>query len=118
MSKATRNCTLRLYPTAKQARQLESWLELHRLLYNQSLAERRDAWREEKRSVSYNEQQNALPAMKAEKPWYLPLGSHALQETVRRVGRAFKSFFGSSSFDVEFMKSPRAESGPQSGRPW
>lgn len=93
MSKATRNCTLRLYPTAKQARQLESWLELHRLLYNQTLAERRDAWRDEKRSVSYNEQQNALPTMKAEKPWYLPLGSHALQETVRRVDRAFKAFF-------------------------
>ena len=93
MSKAIRNCTLRLYPTAKQARQLESWLELHRLLYNQSLAERRDAWCEGKRSVSYNEQQNALPAMKEEKPWYLPLGSHALQETVRRVDRGFKAFF-------------------------
>ena len=93
MSKATRNCTLRLYPTANQARQLESWLELHRLLYNQSLAERRDAWREEQRSISYNEQQNALPALKAEKPWYLPLGSHALQETVRRVDRGFKAFF-------------------------
>jgi len=66
---------------------------LHRLLYNQSLAERRDAWREEQRSISYNEQQNALPALKAEKPWYLPLGSHALQETVRRVDRGFKAFF-------------------------
>ena len=27
-------------------------------------------------------------------------------------------FFGSSSFDVEFMKPLRPESGPQSGRPW
>lgn len=27
-------------------------------------------------------------------------------------------FYGSSSFDVEFMKPPRPESGPQSGRPW
>ena len=26
--------------------------------------------------------------------------------------------FGSSSFDVEFMKPLRPESGPQSGRPW
>jgi len=26
--------------------------------------------------------------------------------------------FGSSSFDVEFIKPPRPESGPQSGRPW
>ena len=27
-------------------------------------------------------------------------------------------FIGSSSFDVEFMKPLRPESGPQSGRPW
>ena len=27
-------------------------------------------------------------------------------------------YFGSSSFDVEFMKPLRPESGPQSGRPW
>ena len=30
----------------------------------------------------------------------------------------FVTFFGSSSFDVEFMKPLRPESGPQSGRPW
>ena len=27
-------------------------------------------------------------------------------------------FFGSSTFAVEFMKSLRPESGPQSGKPW
>jgi len=93
MSKIIRNCTLRLYPTKNQISKLESWLELHRLLYNQCLAERRDAWVNEERSVSYDEQQNMLPAMKQEKPYYAPLGSQALQETVRRVDRAFKSFF-------------------------
>ena len=28
------------------------------------------------------------------------------------------SFYGSSTFNVEFMRPPRPESEPQSGRPW
>lgn len=93
MSLATRNCTLRIYPTIKQKAALESWLELHRLLYNNCLAERRDVYKAEGRSVGYNEQQNALPQLKKNRPEYIPLGSHALQETVRRVDLAFKAFF-------------------------
>jgi len=72
---------------------LSDWLELHRQLYNNALAERRDAWEEDKRKVSYYDQQNALPALKKQRPEYVSLGSHALQETVRRVERAFKAFF-------------------------
>jgi len=93
MQKTTRNCTLRLYPTRRQEAILSNWLELHRQLYNNSLAERRDAWKEEKRKVSYYDQQKALPVLKKQRPEYVPLGSHALQETVRRVDRAFKAFF-------------------------
>lgn len=93
MNLATRNCTLRLYPTRKQVHTLEGWLELHRLLYNNCLAERRDVYKEEGRSVGYNEQQNTLPQLKKDRPEYVALGSHALQETVRRVDLAFKAFF-------------------------
>lgn len=93
MSLATRNCTLRIYPTPKQEAALEGCLELHRLLYNNCLAERRDVYKNEGRSVGYNEQQNALPQLRKDRPEYVPLGSHALQETVRRVDRAFQVFF-------------------------
>ncbi|MFW6275189.1 MAG: helix-turn-helix domain-containing protein, partial [bacterium] len=85
MEKATRNCTVRLYPTKKQEAVLSEWLELHRRLYNNFLAERKEAWEKEKRAVSYHEQQNALPDLKEQRLEYVPLGSHALQETVRRV---------------------------------
>ena len=34
------------------------------------------------------------------------------------MGRGILQKIGSSSFDVEFMKPLRPESGPQSGRPW
>jgi putative transposase len=93
MQKATRNCTLRLYPTKRQEAILSDWLELHRQLYNNSLAERKNAWEKKRRVVSYNEQQNTLPDFKEQRPEYVPLGSHALQETVRRVDRAYKAFF-------------------------
>lgn len=89
----TRNCTLRIYPTSKQEAVLEGWLELHRLLYNNCLEGRRDVYKGEGYSIGYNEQQNALPKLKKDRPEYVPLGSHALQETVRRVDLGFKAFF-------------------------
>ena len=45
----------------------------------------------------------------------------AQQEVLTRSCRIYPNefeYFGSSSFDVEFMKPLRPESGPQSGRPW
>lgn len=88
-----RKVEFKLYPSKAQERQLHEWLELHRVLYNRALAERRDAYDREGRSVNYYEQQNALPAMKAEHPEYKALGAHALQETLRRLDRAFAAFF-------------------------
>ena len=90
---ATRNIVYRIYPTKTQERTLNDWLGLHRELYNAALQERRDAYRKKGVSITYNDQQNALPEIKKFRPELIPLGSHALQETVRRVDRAFKAFF-------------------------
>ncbi|MCL6570040.1 MAG: transposase, partial [Meiothermus silvanus] len=65
---------------------------LHCELYNACIEQRRRAWAKGK-SLGYYDQQNELPALKAEMPEYIPLGSHALQETVRRVDRAFRAFY-------------------------
>jgi putative transposase len=90
---ASRNITFRLYPTTKQISSLQAWLDLHRELYNAALQERRDAYRKRSVSLSYLDQQNELPEVKRLCPELVPLGSHALQETVRRIDRAFKAFF-------------------------
>ncbi|MCS6869256.1 MAG: transposase, partial [Thermus sp.] len=45
------------------------------------------------KTISYYDQQNELPRLKEEMPEYQVLGSHALQETVRRVDRAFQAFY-------------------------
>ncbi len=44
-------------------------------------------------SVDYLEQQNSLPAFKEAWTEYKPLGSHALQATLKRVDFAFVRFF-------------------------
>ena len=93
MGKATRNIIFRLYPTRRQGETLAHWLELHRELYNAALQERRDAYRKCGVSLTYNHQQNELPAVKEGRPDLVLLGSHALQETVRRVDRAYQAFF-------------------------
>ena len=93
MGKVTRNIIFRLYPTRRQEETLAHWLELHRELYNAALQERWDAYRKCGISLTYNEQQNELPAVKEGRPDLIPLGSHALQETVRWVDRAYKGFF-------------------------
>jgi putative transposase len=88
-----RKMTLRCYISRKQAAVLENNREWHRLLYNAALQERIDAWQKCRKSITYNEQQNILPQLKKDMPELVSLGSQALQETLRRVDRAFQAFY-------------------------
>jgi len=88
-----RKITLRNYASVEQDKVLSSHLELHRLLSNAALHERIDAWAKKKISITYNQQQNMLPALKKDMPELAELGSQALQETLRRVDRSFQNFF-------------------------
>lgn len=88
-----RKVTFKLYPTASQLKRLDGWVRLHAEPYNAALQERIEAYRKAGISVSYYDQQNTLPAIKAFRPELVELGSHALQETLRRLDRAFQAFF-------------------------
>lgn len=88
-----RKVTFKLYPSAAQAERLEAWVRLHCELYNAALQERIDAYRKAGKTIGYYEQQNVLPEIKAARPELVELGSHALQETLRRLDRAFQGFF-------------------------
>lgn len=88
-----RKVTFKLYPSATQAERLADWIRLHCELYNAALEERIDAYRKTGKSISYYEQQNVLPAIKADRPEFVELGSHALQQTLRRLDLAFQAFF-------------------------
>ena len=88
-----RKLSLRLYPTPKQEALLTAWMDLHRELYNAALQERIDCYRKTGQTITYYDQQNVLPQIKVDRPDLVPLGSHALQETLRRLDRAFQAFF-------------------------
>ena len=70
----------RIYPTKSQETKLENTFSMCRYLYNWSLAERNEAWEKEKRSIGYLEQQNKLPTLKEERPWFKDVYSLVLQD--------------------------------------
>lgn len=88
-----RKVTFKLYPNAAQSERLQAWTRLHCELYNAALEERVDAWRKAGKSISYYEQQNVLPQIKTDRPEFVALGSHALQQTLRKLDLAFQAFF-------------------------
>lgn len=83
----------RLYPNKEQSQRLEATLGICRLLYNSALEERREAYRLQRVSLGYKHQQNELPDCKAEMPELDDVYSQVLQDVLRRLDRAFASFF-------------------------
>jgi putative transposase len=83
----------RLYPNKQQQRLLEGQLEECRWLYNQLLAERRDAWEQRQMSVRLYDQHATLPARKTERLSLAGVQSQVLQNVALRVDLAFKAFF-------------------------
>jgi putative transposase len=68
-------------------------LETHRQLYNAALQERRDAWRMCRVSISYYTQANQLKAIRAFDADAAWLNYSSVQQTLRRLDKAFAAFF-------------------------
>lgn len=83
----------RLYPSRSQEKRLLNTLETCRRFYNDLLAERRDAWANEQRSVSKVEQLRKVKELKATNPYARDIHSHVLQVVVADLDRAFRAFF-------------------------
>lgn len=83
----------RLFPTRQQAESLAKMLDTHRHLYNRALAERKQTWEEEQRSVSYGDQSAHLKADRLTNPWLAETNFSSTQATLRRLDRAFQAFF-------------------------
>ena len=88
-----RKVTFKLYPNAREAERLTAWVRLHCELYNGALQERIEAYRKYGKAISYYDQQNVLPEIKRDRPEFVELGSHALQQTLHRLDLAFQAFF-------------------------
>jgi len=85
---------VRINPTKKQEELLWELSETCRILYNQALIERKYLYDTYNCSVSYRDQQNALPELKKQYPRYNIVYSKVLQMTLKKLDGAFKAFFG------------------------
>ncbi len=84
----------RLYASKKTISTLEWTLRRCCELYNAGLAERKEAWRMNGLSITYNDQQNDLPEIKESlRPDYQQIGAHVLQDVLRRLDKAYQAFF-------------------------
>lgn len=83
----------KLYPTRQQEASMLTMLETHRRLYNRALAERKDAWEQERRSVSYYDQCAHLKYDRVTNPYLAATNSSSCQATLKRLDRAFQAFF-------------------------
>ena len=83
----------RIDPTKKQTHIMSQWLEECRWLYNHFLNERKEAWEQEQRSITYYTQIASLPALKKQYPSLASVHSQVLQNVAVRIDLAFKAFF-------------------------
>jgi putative transposase len=83
----------RLYPTRQQDAAMSAMRETHRRLYNDALAERKQAWEQEQRSVSYGEQAARVKPARTTNPFLAATNFSSCQATLRRLDKAFGAFF-------------------------
>jgi putative transposase len=83
----------RLYPSTTQQRGLDQTLETCRHWYNRCLAERKDAYEQEQRTIGKYEQLRQVKTYKATNPYAGPVHSHVLQTVVQDLDKAFQAFF-------------------------
>nr|WP_287584876.1 RNA-guided endonuclease TnpB family protein [Candidatus Borrarchaeum sp.] len=88
-----RTYKFRLYPTTPQQATFTQWLTTCRCVYNNALAERKDAWHTHQQAVSYYEQANHLKDAKKTNLFLQAVHSQVLQDTLRRLDKTFKNFF-------------------------
>lgn len=83
----------RLYPSQTQERLLDQTLETCRRWYNICLAERKDAYEGEKRSIGKFEQLANVKTYRKENPYAGQVHSHVLQVVTADLDKAFQAFF-------------------------
>jgi len=105
---------IRIFPSQEQSQLLWILSEKCRLLYNFALNERIENWKvnkkktkKEKQFISYQFQQNKLPALKQTFPEYKWVYSKVLQSTLKKLDSNYKSFFALWKKGDHTAKSPK-----------
>ena len=83
----------RLRPTKKQENILLAHIDQCRILYNQLVCARIQAWKNENKSLSQYDQTKTIPMLKQQHTAFKHVYSQVLQQVSARVDLAFKGFF-------------------------
>jgi putative transposase len=83
----------RLNPTKHQRTRLGNTLELCRWVYNETLATRKEAYEQKKKSITHYDTIKMLPIWKEQRPELSQVYSQCLQEVCTRVDLASHAFF-------------------------
>jgi putative transposase len=97
----------RLTPSKSQRTKLLQTLELCRWVFNETLAARKNAWEQEKKSLTRFDTIKLLPVWKVEKPELSQVYSQVLQEVCTRVDLAFQAYFRRVKEHAEKVGYPR-----------
>ena len=90
MNKAIR---YRIYPTILQIEYFLKCFGCCRFVYNQALNWRMSAYKADRTSLNYNDTAFGLTALKHQFPWLKEVDSIALQQSLRNLDAAYRSFF-------------------------
>jgi len=83
----------RIYPTSKQKKFLQTYLDACRWVYNKTLETRKKSWEDEKKSLSLYDTQKLLTLWKKDKLELNDVFSQCLTNAQNRLDKAFKAFF-------------------------
>jgi putative transposase len=83
----------RLWTNKNQERELAIMLETHRRLYNECLAQKKNAYEAEKKSIKYTDQSSWFKEERKSNEFYSRLNFSSAQATMRRLDKAFRAFF-------------------------
>ncbi|MHA2118401.1 MAG: RNA-guided endonuclease InsQ/TnpB family protein [Candidatus Thorarchaeota archaeon] len=83
----------RMYPSKRQRELIRKNIDACRYVYNWALENKKRAYENEKKSLSWFELNKMLRELKVEEPWLKDAYSQSLQMSIRRVDLAFKHFY-------------------------
>jgi putative transposase len=91
---------VKIYPTDEQLKVLWELSDRCCSLYNIALADRKDAWKNTRKSTKYVDQQNKLPEFKKNNPEYKVVYSKVLQGVLKKLDANYKSFLLLSKMEI------------------
>ena len=87
----------RLYPNKSQEDLLQKHFGHCRFIYNHFLSVKIKHYKETKKTITWVDLANQLPALKTEFDWLTEAGSQSLQQSIRNLDNAYTAFFRSGA---------------------